>query len=556
MRPPAAPAAPAVPGLSQLHAAVIDVIRKAGYDRKTRARLRGVADARFGSLRTGSARRFLEGGHPGDLGALLRRPVVLAVHDIGAAGDRAFVSGALLIRLAEYLRLRSRPPASEAACPAAHAAPGPPSAGPGPPLRHVLVIEEARAILRDQGEGRPATQAAEWLAALLAEFGAYGEGTVLTEPRPALLVPDASRNVAARIVHRMPAAQCEHAGEQVGRLPLLTPEAAVLLAGDAGPPRWGRIPVPGAMPPPGATRPGDSDDVTSLLSGRRSVACGRQCRDERPCRLAELREAELLATAPEYAWLRVWAEAFLLAFLTDNLLPAVPAPLRRRWRGLGARSRECLLARVVDHQVGVRAAALRPSYDPPRFSQVVASAAAIRLDRAGGGVVAGPAIWPGGGVPSATRPGPAWVVPQLRWLHEIERLCPLSGLGLAPGDHAPPLDFDLTALPDWPGIRVGQRIRALRRHPLSMELAANRRLAWTALLGEDGPGPFATDLAQVMPGVDHAQALRHTAALMQVSGGVSAGPGWLEAVLSWPRRFVTFSGGQCQTGDAADCPAG
>ena len=103
-----APAAPAVPGLGQLHAAVIDVIRKAGYDRKTRARLRGVADARFGSLRTGSAGRFLEGGHPGDLGALLRRPVVLAVHDIGAAGDRAFVSGALLIRLAEYLRLRSR----------------------------------------------------------------------------------------------------------------------------------------------------------------------------------------------------------------------------------------------------------------------------------------------------------------------------------------------------------------------------------------------------------------------------------------------------------------
>lgn len=537
-------AAPAVPGLGQLHAAVIDVIRKAGYDRKTRARLRGVADARFGSLRTGSAGRFLEGGHPGDLGALVRRPVVLAVHDIGAAGDRAFVSGALLIRLAEYLRLRSRPPASEDRCPAAHPAPGPQPAGPGGPLRHVLVIEEARAILRDRGEGRPATQAAEWLAALLAEFGAYGEGTVLTEPHPALLVPDASRNVAARIVHRTPAAHCEHAGEQGGRLPLLTPEVAVLLAGDAGPPRWGRIPVPGAIPPPGATRPSDSGDVTSLLSGRRSVACGRQCRDERPCRLAELREAELLATAPEYAWLRVWAEAFLLAFLTDNLLPAVPAPLRRRWRGLGARSRECLLARVVDHQVGVRAAALRPSYDPARFSQVVASAAAIRLDRAGGGV------------PSATRPGPAWVVPQLRWLHEIERLCPLSGLALAPGDHAPPLDFDLTALPDWPGIRVGQRIRALRRHPLSMELAANRRLAWTALAGEDGPGPFATDLAQVMPGVDHAQALRHTAALMQVSGGVSAGPGWLEAVLSWPRRFVTFSGGQCLPGDAADCPAG
>ena len=163
---------------------------------------------------------------------------------------------------------------------------------------------------------------------------------------------------------------------------------------------------------------------------------------------------------------------------------------------------------------------------------------------------------PGAGLPSAVRPGPAWVVPQLRWLHEIERLCPLGGAALSPADHAPPLDFDLAGLPDWPGIRAGQRVRALRRHSLSMELAANRQLAWIALAGEDGPGPLAADLGQVMPGVDHAQGLRHTAALMEVSGGAGTGPGWLEAVLSWPRRFVAFSGDACLPGDAADCPRG
>lgn len=538
------PAVPAVPGLGQLHAAVTGVIREAGYDRRTRARLRGLADARFGSLRTGSAGRFLDGGHPADLGVLLRRPAVLALHDIGAAEDRAFVTGALLIRLAEYLRLRARqqePPSSL-----------------GSPLRHVLVLGEARAILRDQGADRPATHAAEWLAALLAEFGEHGEGAVLTEPRPARLVPDASRNAAVRIGHPMPAAESENADknadknatERADQVPLLTPEVAVLLAGDAGPPRCGRI-ADLTTTAPGTVAPGD---VTPLLSGRRSVACGRACREGRACHLAELREAELLAISPEHAWLRVWTEAFLLAFLTDNLLPAVPPPLCRRWRGNGARARECLLARILDHRVGVRAAALRMSYDPSRFGQVVASAAAIRLDRAGAG--GGPAAGPAGAVPSATRPGPAWVIPQLRWLHEIERLCPLSGPGLAPADHAPPLDFDLNALPDWPGIRAGQRIRALRRHPLSMELAANRRLAWTALAGEDGPGPLAADLAQVMPGMDHAQALRHAAALMQVSGRVSAGPGWLETVLSWPRRFVTFSSGQRLPGDVADWPSG
>ena len=71
-----------------------------------------------------------------------------------------------------------------------------------------------------------------------------------------------------------------------------------------------------------------------------------------------------------------------------------------------------------------------------------------------------------------------------------------------------------------------------------MTLADNRQVAWTALLGAPGPEPFADDLAQVLPGVDAAQALRHTAGLLEVSGGISAGPGWLEVVLSWPRRFV------------------
>ena len=85
-----------------------------------------------------------------------------------------------------------------------------------------------------------------------------------------------------------------------------------------------------------------------------------------------------------------------------------------------------------------------------------------------------------------------------------------------------------------------------------MTLADNRQVAWTALLGQPGPEPFADDLAQVLPGVDAAQALRHTAGLLEVSGGISAGPGWLEVVLSWPRRFVAFAGNRLRPADAAD----
>ena len=162
----------------------------------------------------------------------------------------------------------------------------------------------------------------------------------------------------------------------------------------------------------------------------------------------------------------MWGEILALAVLTDHPLPAVPAPLRRRWHGLSTRTRECLLGHVLEDAVGRRARALRGHYDPARLTEVLAATATRRLEHTGLAV-------------AAVRPGPAWVIPPLRWLHELERLCPLGGTGLAPGDHAAPLDFDLPGLPDWPGIRIGQRIRALRRHPLSMDLGANRLAAWT-----------------------------------------------------------------------------
>ncbi|HWG15659.1 MAG TPA: hypothetical protein VG268_20545 [Streptosporangiaceae bacterium] len=513
---PGAPVQP--PGLGDLHTALRELIGRSGFDRPTRARLRGTADARFGSWQDGPAGRFLAGGHPAgpaDLSELLRRRVVLATRDLADA-DRALVTGTLLIRLAEHLRAR------------------PPTAGnqDGPELRHLLVLAEARTLLRDDGDGQPGARAAERFAALIPELAAAGTGTVLTERRPALLTPDAIRDPALRIVHRLPApADRDAMGVAPSAAPTGADTAIVLTDGTAQP-----VKAPPAEASPLAREP----EPGWSPRGRRSPACGQSCRTERPCRLAELRGAERLAESPDQAWLRVWGEILTLAFLTDNPLPAVPAPLRRRWRGQTSRARECLLGHVIGDAAGRRAGALRGHYDPAQLAGVLAAAATSRLGQTGSAAVA------------TVRPGPAWVIPPLRWLHEVERLCPLGGAGLAPGDHAPPLDFDLPGLPDWPGIRIGQRIRALRRHPLSMELAANRQLAWTALVGEPGPEPFAGDLAQVLPGVDSAQALRHTAGLLEISGGVSGGPGWLEVVLSWPRRFVAFSGDRSRPGHAAD----
>lgn len=501
-------AEPAVPTLAQLQRAALEVIGEVGYGRELQADVRGFVDVRLRSLRIGSAGRFFEGGHPADVAALLRRNVVLCLEDVANDEDKAFVMGTLVIRVVEHLRLAAR-------------------AGRGAGLRHVIVIEEAHRLLRAQREGRASGHAVELFAAMLAEIRAYGEGLVIAEQIPAKLVSDVVKNTALKVMHRLPAADdrdlvgaAMNLGEAQSRQVVsLAPGVAAVFADGMDRPIRIRVPFGGAAECPG---PGP---VPPMLA-RRSTACGPACTGERACTAAEMRAAEVLAApgSPADAWLRVWVQVLLLAFLTGRALPAVPSPLRGRWAGLGGRLRECLLATVVDRAVAVRAQALRPSYDPAHLAASVALAAADVL-----GQGAGPGTRPG--IEPGTGPGPGWVIPQVRWLHEAGRLCPPGGGPPDPGRCAPPLDFGLPGLADWPGARVGHRLRALRRHPLSMDLPQNRLAAWTALLGEDDQRGFGRDLAVLGVGLPPAAQLSHTAAQMRATT-------WLPEVLSWPGRLV------------------
>jgi Helicase HerA-like C-terminal len=501
-RVPGAAAGPVIPTLAQLQRAALAVIEEVGYGPQLRADVRGFVDVRLRSLRVGSAGRFFEGGHPGDVAALLRRNVVLAIEDVANDEDKAFVMGTLVVRVVEHLRLRAR-------------------AGPVAGLGHVLVIEEAHRLLRAGREERASGHAVELFAGLLAEIRAYGVGLVIAEQIPAKLVADAVKNTALKVVHRLPAADdralvgaAMNLDESQSRAVVsLLPGVAAVFADGMDRPVRVRVPY-GAERERVLTGPGP----VPPLAGRRSRACGPVCAGGRACTLLELRRAELAATAgaPGPVWLRLWAETLVLAFLTGRCLPAVPAGLARWWPGLGRRAGECLLASVLDQVVGVRALALRASYDPGALLAAVAAPARRLL--AGG---------PGAGA----RPGPGWVIGQLRWLHEMERVSPLAGGGPGPADPAPPLEFALPGLGGWPGATAGQRVAALRSHPLSPELAANQWPAWTALLGEDDQAGFTADLATAAVGLPPGRQLR------QVAGQLAAGD-WLPAVLSWPRRFL------------------
>jgi uncharacterized protein len=510
---------PAVPTLARLQTAALAVIEDVGYGRELQADMRGFVDVRLRSLRTGSAGRFFEGGHPADIAALLDRNVVLALEDVANDEDKAFVIGTLIIRIVEHLRLRSKTTQPDG-------------------LRHVIVLEEAHRLLRAGRDGASA-HAVELFAGLLAEIRAYGEGVIIAEQIPAKLVPDAVKNTALKVLHRLPAADDrqlvgatmnldEDQSRQVVSLP--PGEAAVFTDGMDRPMRV-RVPFRAdtvradtvRADTGGADRPATA--VPPPLTGRRSAACGSACTGERPCTLVEIRAADLVARSTQDAWLRVWSEVYVLAHLVNRPRPRVPLPLRQRWAGLDPRLRECALATAIDQAVLGRGQALRESYDPAELAAACAASATVMLN---------------GGKGAGTMPGTTWVIPQLRWLHEIERVCPFGGPEPDPFAIAPPLDYALPDLADRADVKVGQRVSGLRRHPLSMEVTRNRLIAWSALLGEDDQGAFIDDLAAVAIGVSHRGQLGKAAGEMGVTG-------WLEAVLSWPRRFIVGADDQASS---------
>jgi hypothetical protein len=241
--------------------------------------------------------------------------------------------------------------------------------------------------------------------------------------------------------------------------------------------------------------------------------------------LYELREADLLASHPDWAWLRLWADTLVLAHVVNRPLPAVPAELGRACSRLTSRLRECTLATVLEGAVTRRSWALRSAYLPSELTAVVADVAQKLLTSDSSLV--------------GTLPGPNWVIPQIRWLHEIDRLFPYEA-GV-PDKHspAPPLDYSLPGLKQPPEPKLGHRLRALRRHPLSMELERNRPIALTALEGDDHHDGFYKDLSVVAIGLDADEQIAEAAGTMRATS-------WLEPVLSWPDRLIAPFGDPSQ----------
>jgi DNA helicase HerA-like ATPase len=357
-------AVPRYPRLRDLQEMAKAVVEQIGYDRETTQRVKGFVDVRIGSLRLGTPGRFFEGGHPLDFGALLRQNVVFALEGVTNDQDKAFLMGAVLIRLYEQLLLEERERFAHDGGPA--------------PFRHLTIIEEAHRLLRNFGEESPAAHSVELFASLLAEVRAYGEGIVIAEQIPSKLIADAIKNTALKVMHRLPAlddretvgATMNLSSEESTYVVTLKPGVAAVFADGMDRPLLARM-------QPGEDRE-DASEVCTVppfaSDGRRSRACGAECRSERPCLLTEIRKAERLLE--EQPLVTLWLEVAVIRHLMGRGAPLFASSAELDvLRSSNPRLTECAIAHAVEASVSSRYDALKAFFDPEAFGAHLAAAA-------------------------------------------------------------------------------------------------------------------------------------------------------------------------------------
>jgi hypothetical protein len=357
------PERPTYPTLWDLQRAAREVVAGIGYGKEITDNVRGFVDVRLGSLRTGTPGRFFEGGHPHDFAAVMNRAVVFEIEDVASDQDKAFVMGAILIRLYEHLRMCAKPAEGEA------------------PLTHLTVIEEAHRLLRHTEPGTGPAYAVELFANLLAEVRAYGEGIVVAEQIPSKVLPDLIKNTALKVVHRLPAeddrqavgATMNFTERQSEYVVALTPGRAAVFTDEMARPVLASI-TNGKRRERASGHERPRVSLRAPLSGRRSGCCTGLCREE-PCTLEQIRTAEqLVAECPD---LELWVELVTLAHVTG--LPRFVGRPDQRWindlletYGTDTSLLGCAVALCADHAVAARYGQLRRYYRPDGLAVHVA----------------------------------------------------------------------------------------------------------------------------------------------------------------------------------------
>ncbi|MDD2521352.1 MAG: DUF87 domain-containing protein [Anaerolineaceae bacterium] len=171
------------PILSEFYEAIQYITENLKYGREVGDNVRQASVIRIGDLleNVGLALNVRK-SMPFDL--ILKRPTVMELGRIGSTDDIALMMGFLLISFTEALEVNPRPRTQP----------------------HITVVEEAHRLMSEAGgnsevKGNSRGGAGETFGNLLAEVRGYGEGIIIAEQIPTVLVKGAIGNTYLKIMH-------------------------------------------------------------------------------------------------------------------------------------------------------------------------------------------------------------------------------------------------------------------------------------------------------------------------------------------------------------------
>ncbi|MEX5709084.1 FtsK/SpoIIIE domain-containing protein [Parafrankia sp. FMc6] len=338
--------AAAFPTLSDLIAKSEYVIRTLGYDQKVTGDLTAALVTRLDSLRQGAKGAMLDVVRSLPARELFGMPTVVELEALGDEGDRAFLIGLLLIRLAEHRRAQ----------------------GQSADLVHLLVIEEAHRLLANvatpasEETANPRGKAVQTFSHLLSEIRAYGQGVVIVDQAPVRLAPDVIKNTNLKIAHRTVAADDRAAlsgamamdERQSSALTSLDVGEAVVFSGGDDAPLLVRVPLVKdtiSAAPPSDTRvaehmrrwraAGSFDDLflpqpfcASTCATPAACEAARRISDDESAQRTLSRLVLSLTTRPD-ALERLWDD-LLLVLRAQRPVTVQPDDLSRAYLGHGS----------------------------------------------------------------------------------------------------------------------------------------------------------------------------------------------------------------------------
>ena len=182
----ARPAPERPPRLSDLVKEAQEILGNKSYDSEITGNIRAALEVRLGLLTKGSLGRVLECDDcVPSRDELFSRPVVLEM-DLLTQPNACLMTLLVLTALRQHLRATSHS---------------------GSPLRHVVFLEEAHNIVGRTGEGDgeadPRKHAADFIARMLAEVRALGQGMIIADQLPSAVAPEVIKNTGSKLALRL-----------------------------------------------------------------------------------------------------------------------------------------------------------------------------------------------------------------------------------------------------------------------------------------------------------------------------------------------------------------